>query len=220
MRKLREVMRLRFELHLGYQQIGRSCAIGVSTVCKYLKRAEAAGLTWPLPEGWDDARVEAALFPRSGPRASERTPARSKPDFVSIHGDTYIGKHGLSLRLRGMEKGINDKSMERAIVIHAAKLRQREGGHARRAYRAKLGCPAVRPEVSRQLIETVRGGAVLLAYFPESGRGTFRRMTTPGKPQHFSYTNLIVGHIHALDPVACANFSFGEDRQIETRAAA
>ena len=65
MRKLREVMRLRFELHLGYQQIGRSCAIGVSTVCKYLKRAEAAGLTWPLPEGWDDARVEAALFPRT-----------------------------------------------------------------------------------------------------------------------------------------------------------
>ena len=77
MRKLREVLRLRFELHLGYQQIGRSCAIGVSTVCKYLKRAEAAGLTWPLPEGWDDARVEAALFSRSGPPAIEQTPARS-----------------------------------------------------------------------------------------------------------------------------------------------
>ena len=39
MRKLREVLRLRFELKLGYQQIGRSCAIGVSTVHKYLKRA-------------------------------------------------------------------------------------------------------------------------------------------------------------------------------------
>ena len=64
MRKLREVMRLRFELHLGYQQIGRSCAIGVSTVCKYLQRAEAAGVRWPLPEGWDEARLEAALFPK------------------------------------------------------------------------------------------------------------------------------------------------------------
>jgi len=41
MRKLREVLRLRFELKLGYQQIGRSCSIGVSTVHKYLKRAEA-----------------------------------------------------------------------------------------------------------------------------------------------------------------------------------
>jgi hypothetical protein len=65
MRKLREVLRLRFELKLGYQQIGRSCAIGVSTVHKYLKRAEAAGLSWPLPEDWDEARVEAAVFPRA-----------------------------------------------------------------------------------------------------------------------------------------------------------
>jgi len=50
MRKLREVLRLRYELKLGYQQIGRSCAIAVSTVHKYLKRAEAAGVSWPLPD--------------------------------------------------------------------------------------------------------------------------------------------------------------------------
>jgi hypothetical protein len=68
MRKLREVLRLQFERYLGYQQIERSCAIWVSTVCKYLKRAEAAGVTWPLPEGWDDARVEAALFLRTAAR--------------------------------------------------------------------------------------------------------------------------------------------------------
>lgn len=98
MRKLREVMRLRFELHLGYQQIGRSCAIGVSTVCKYLKRAEAAGLTWPLPEGWDDACVDAALFPRSTPPANERRPARSRPDFVSIHEQLQQHRH-LTLQL-------------------------------------------------------------------------------------------------------------------------
>ncbi len=73
MRKLREVLRLRFELHLGYRQIGRSCAIGVSTVCKYLKRVEAAGVTWPLPEGWDDARIEAALFRRTATPAEVQT---------------------------------------------------------------------------------------------------------------------------------------------------
>jgi hypothetical protein len=67
-RKLKEVMRLRFELHLVYQQIGRGCAIGVSTVHKYLKRAEAAGLTWPLPENWDEARVEAAVYPHRSHR--------------------------------------------------------------------------------------------------------------------------------------------------------
>jgi hypothetical protein len=64
MRKLKEVLRLRYELKLGYQQIGRSCAIAASSVHKYLKRAEAAGVTWPLPEDWDEARVEAAVFPR------------------------------------------------------------------------------------------------------------------------------------------------------------
>ena len=78
MRKLREVMRLRFELHLGYQQIGRSCAIGVSTVCKYLQRAEAAGVGWPLPEGWDEARLEAALFP-STIRSSQRAAGDALP---------------------------------------------------------------------------------------------------------------------------------------------
>lgn len=73
MRKLREVLRLRFELHLGYQQIGRSCAIGASTVCKYLQRAEAAGVGWPLQEGWDEERLEAALFPRIAPSAKVKT---------------------------------------------------------------------------------------------------------------------------------------------------
>ena len=42
MRKIKEVLRLRFELNLDQQQIGRSCAIAVSTVHEYLKRAEAA----------------------------------------------------------------------------------------------------------------------------------------------------------------------------------
>ena len=52
MRKLREVLRLRFELKLSYQQIGRSCSIAVGTVHKYLKRAEAASITWPIPRDW------------------------------------------------------------------------------------------------------------------------------------------------------------------------
>jgi DNA-directed RNA polymerase specialized sigma24 family protein len=55
MRKLKEVLRLRYELKLGYQQIGRSCAIAASSVHKYLKRAEAAGVSWPLPEDWNEA---------------------------------------------------------------------------------------------------------------------------------------------------------------------
>jgi hypothetical protein len=81
---------------------------------------------------------------------------------VFLTGDTYMGKHGLSLRLQGIEKGINDRSMERAIVIHAANYVRRDGPIGR-----SWGCPAVRPEISRALIESVRGGTLLLSYYPE-----------------------------------------------------
>ncbi len=93
MRKLREVLRLRFELKLGYQQIGRSCAIGVSTVHKYLKRAEAAGVTWPLPEDWDEARIDAVVFPRREPTIAENNLARTPPDFAEIHEQLRSSKY-------------------------------------------------------------------------------------------------------------------------------
>jgi hypothetical protein len=84
-----------------------------------------------------------------------------------LTGDTYIGKHGLSLRLRGLEKGINDNSSERAIVIHAAPYISdaiaRDKGRIGRSW----GCPAVRPEISRRLIEAVQGGTLVLAYYPD-----------------------------------------------------
>lgn len=97
MRKLREVLRLRYELKLGYQQIGRSCAIGVGTVHKYVKRAEAAGLSWPLPEDWDEARLESALTPRAE-KPVEKTAARPLPDFAAIHSELREHKH-LTLQL-------------------------------------------------------------------------------------------------------------------------
>jgi len=93
MRKLREVLRLRYELKLGYQQIGRSCAIAVSTVHKYLKRAEAASVTWPLPEDWDEAHVEAALFPEAAAPSPPHTLARPLPDFAAIHDELRKNKH-------------------------------------------------------------------------------------------------------------------------------
>lgn len=93
MRKLREVLRLRYELKLGYQQIGRSCSIAVSTVHKYLKRAEASGVRWPLPEDWDEARLEAVLFPGPEPAAVEEPSARTPPDLAAIHEELQKNKH-------------------------------------------------------------------------------------------------------------------------------
>ena len=53
MRKIREVLRLRFELRLGQRAIARACSISQSTVHEYLNRAAAAGVVWPLGEEWD-----------------------------------------------------------------------------------------------------------------------------------------------------------------------
>jgi transposase len=91
-------MRLRFELHLSHQQIGRSCAIGASTAHKYLKRIEAAGLNWPLPEDWDEARLEAAVFARPGAPVRAPKAVRSQPDFESIHEQLRRHRH-LTLQL-------------------------------------------------------------------------------------------------------------------------
>jgi DNA-binding transcriptional regulator LsrR (DeoR family) len=83
MRKLKEVLRLRFELKLSQRQIARSCSIGQCTVYDYLKRAQAAGVIWPLPDGWDDARLEEALFGPSPRRIYESR--RPTPDFARLH---------------------------------------------------------------------------------------------------------------------------------------
>ena len=76
MRKIHEVLRLRFELGFGYRQIASSCLIGVGTVSEYLKRAEAAGLKWPLPAGMTETKLDELLFSRSEP-ARRNAPCRT-----------------------------------------------------------------------------------------------------------------------------------------------
>lgn len=64
MRKVREILRLHFGAGLSIRQVAQSCNIGRSTAGEYIQRARNAGLSWPLPEGMDEAQLEAALFKR------------------------------------------------------------------------------------------------------------------------------------------------------------
>ena len=70
MRKIKEVLRLRYDLGLLQKEIARSCSIGQSSVHRYLERASAAGLRWPLPEDLDDPRLNELLFPAVPTRAA------------------------------------------------------------------------------------------------------------------------------------------------------
>lgn len=80
---------------------------------------------------------------------------------------TYQGKHGLSLRLEGLEKNINDQALARAIVMHGADYVSeafiRQTGRLGRS----LGCPAVSNADHKPLIELLRDGAGLFLYYPD-----------------------------------------------------
>lgn len=64
MRKTKEILRLHYELGLSRREIARSLSISHSTVGDLLKRAEALGLTWPLPADLDEAALEMRLYSR------------------------------------------------------------------------------------------------------------------------------------------------------------
>jgi L,D-transpeptidase catalytic domain len=79
----------------------------------------------------------------------------------------YFGKHGYSLRLDGLEKGFNDRARERAIVIHGADYVNGDIARAQGRLGRSLGCPAVRPEIATKLIDAVKDGGLVFAYYPD-----------------------------------------------------
>lgn len=79
-------------------------------------------------------------------------------------GETYYGKNGYSLVLEGLEKGINDKAKERAIVIHGASYADPALIPAQGRLGRSLGCPALPPVVSQKVIDTIKEGMLLYIY--------------------------------------------------------
>lgn len=96
MRKIREVLRLKWGRGLSHRAIAKACAVGVGTVSDYLSRASAAGVSWPLPEELDDGALEARLF-----SVADRSRERTLPDFAAIHQE--LRRKGVTLSLLWME---------------------------------------------------------------------------------------------------------------------
>src|SRR6266566_774340 len=98
MRQIGEVLRLKSR-GMNNREIARSTGLGKTTVYEYLARAEAAGLSWPLPAALDDAALEARLFP---PATAELGDDRPVPDWRQVHRELKRGHH-VTLRLLWME---------------------------------------------------------------------------------------------------------------------
>ena len=80
---------------------------------------------------------------------------------------TYTGKNGYSLRLDGLEPGVNDHVRERAVVIHGAWYAKEafvaEHGRLGRSF----GCPALDDAVAHEVIDTIKDGTLLFSYYPD-----------------------------------------------------
>lgn len=84
-----------------------------------------------------------------------------------LTADTYHGGNGYSLRLDGLEPGTNDRARERYIVMHGAPYVDPVSALAQGRLGRSLGCPAVRNAVARELIDVLKEGQLLFAYYPD-----------------------------------------------------
>lgn len=124
-----------------------------------LRRGRTLFNTW-VSHGKNSGGVEATSF--------SNNPGSLKSSIgVFVTEEPYIGKNGYSLRLRGLEQGINDNAYRRAVVIHGAwyvnPATIRRYGQIGRSW----GCPAVSPTLSRPLINTIKDDTLLIAYYPD-----------------------------------------------------
>ena len=102
MRRVREILRYRFEEALGHKAISYRVGAAPSTVREMLRRAEAAGLSWPLGEDITDTVLEAALYRAAGTKTGHRRSV--EPDWAHVHRDRR--SRGLSMASLTCARGI------------------------------------------------------------------------------------------------------------------
>ncbi len=84
-----------------------------------------------------------------------------------VTGDTYVGRNGYSMRMQGLEPGVNDAAMARAIVMHGAPYVDPAQGRRMGRLGRSWGCPAVRSAVARPIIDLLKNGQFVFSYYPD-----------------------------------------------------
>jgi hypothetical protein len=124
-----------------------------------LKSGRTLFNTW-VSHGKNSGGVNASSFSNS--------PGSLKSSIgVFVTADPYIGGNGYSLRMRGLERGINDNAYNRDIVIHGAWYVNPDTIKRYGAIGRSWGCPAVSEGLSKSLINTIKENTVVFAYYPD-----------------------------------------------------
>lgn len=84
-----------------------------------------------------------------------------------LTGSTYVGHNGYSLRLDGLDPGFNDAAMARAIVMHGAGYVNPAVNRGMGRLGRSWGCPALRTAVARPIIDLMKNGQFMFAYYPD-----------------------------------------------------
>lgn len=112
-----------------------------------------------VAHGRNSGREAATYF------SNQNSSYMSSPGFY-ITRETYEGKNGYSLKLEGIENGINDNAYERGIVVHGANYVSDDFVNAQGYIGRSQGCPAVPTQLSKPIINTIKNGSCLFIYHP------------------------------------------------------
>ncbi|PWA06465.1 murein L,D-transpeptidase catalytic domain family protein [Flavobacterium psychrotolerans] len=109
--------------------------------------------------------------------SNEASSFKSSLGFYAT-GEIYMGKHGASLKLDGLEKGINDKARERGVVMHAADYVSNSFIKNNKRLGRSQGCPAIPVELTNEIINTIKNKSCLFIFHPSKYHKEFSKLVS------------------------------------------
>jgi transposase len=193
LRKIREVLRLKHEVGLSNRAIARACRVSNSTVGEYVKRAEQAGLAWPLPGDLGEEELYRKLFPEG---EAAKTAERPQPDWELVHRE--LARKGVTLRLlwqeyrekypNGYGRSQFCERYQRWNRTRTTSMRMpHKGGEEMEVDYAGMTLPITNPETGE-----IREAAIFVATLPASNY-VYAEVQPSQELQHW-----LAGHVRAF----------------------
>ena len=117
--------------------------------------------TW-VSHGRNSGRAQSTQF------SNQHGSLKSSLGVFVTTAETYMGGNGYSLRIRGLERGINDNAYQRDIVFHGAWYATEDVAKRYGQLGRSWGCPAVSKKVAKPLIDAIRDDTLILAWYPDA----------------------------------------------------